>query len=145
MYRQPGFWNGLPSIKYNTHDVNIIDIGLWTCPRAHLPFSKCPRGSTRADMFVDINLADCNTPKHFRHIFLWARADYNPKLITTWWTVCTKSMALTAYSNDCVLWQIRQNPTPRHSPEPMYSHVSAARYPSMPIVGNHSNINRQPI
>ena len=34
-------------------------------------------------MFVDINLADCTTPKHFRHIFLPPRAEYNPKLVTT--------------------------------------------------------------
>ena len=66
----------------------LIDICPRTCPRAHLLFSKRPRGSTRADMFVDINLADCTTPKRFGHIFFSARAEYNPKLITTSLFIC---------------------------------------------------------
>ena len=53
-----------------------------------------PRGSPGADMFVDINLADCTTPKRFGHIFFRARAEYNPKLITTRRSKCSYSSPL---------------------------------------------------
>ena len=60
---------------------NITDFGLWTCSRVHLSFSKHSKGSTSANIFVDINLTDCTKLKHLD--LFTSKDKEHSKLVTT--------------------------------------------------------------